>query len=121
VFDYSVDAESQSDAGDDERKSNADTEQPAPYVIFMHRATVTSLTRKTVTRRSKDSSFIPSAVQGSITFAKVIPPDPLPDEVGERLEFSWIAPKDRPWKMGDKLAVKFSEFSGRSSERALVG
>jgi hypothetical protein len=31
----------------------------------------------------------------SITFAKVIPPDPLPEEVGERFEFSWIVPKDR--------------------------
>jgi hypothetical protein len=43
----------------------------------------------------------------SITFAKVIPSDALPEEVGERFEFSWIVPKDRPWKMGDRLAVKF--------------
>jgi hypothetical protein len=46
----------------------------------------------------------------SITFAKVIPSDALPEEVGERFEFSWIVPKDRPWKMGDRLAVKFFEF-----------
>ena len=46
----------------------------------------------------------------SITFAKVIPPDPLPEEVGERFEFSWIVPKDRPWKVGDRLAIKFFEF-----------
>jgi hypothetical protein len=48
----------------------------------------------------------------SITFAKVIPPDPLPEDVGERFEFSWIVPKDRPWKIGDRLAVKFFEFGG---------
>jgi hypothetical protein len=46
----------------------------------------------------------------AITFAKVIPPDPLPEEVGERFEFSWIVPEDRPWKVGDRLAVKFFEF-----------
>jgi len=34
----------------------------------------------------------------------------LPEEVGERFEFSWIVPKDRPWKVGDRLAVKFFEF-----------
>jgi hypothetical protein len=28
----------------------------------------------------------------SITFAKVIPSDPLPEEVGERFESSWIVP-----------------------------
>jgi hypothetical protein len=33
----------------------------------------------------------------SITFAKVIPSDALPEEVDERFEFSWIAPRDRPW------------------------
>ena len=48
----------------------------------------------------------------SVTFAKVIPPDPLPDEVGERFEFSWIVPKDRPWKVGDRLA-------GRPTHRAV--
>jgi hypothetical protein len=46
----------------------------------------------------------------SITFAKVIPSGALPEEVGERFEFSWIVPKDRPWKIGDRLAVKFFEF-----------
>ena len=46
----------------------------------------------------------------SITFAKVIPPDPLPEEIGERFDFCWVVPKDRPWKAGDRLAVKFFEF-----------
>jgi hypothetical protein len=34
----------------------------------------------------------------------------LPEEVGERFDFSWIVPKDRPWKVGDRLAIKFFEF-----------
>lgn len=46
----------------------------------------------------------------SITFAKVIPPDPLTEEVGERFEFSWVVPKGRPWKVDDRLAIKFFEF-----------
>ena len=46
----------------------------------------------------------------SITFAKVIPPDPMPEEVGERFVFTWGRPKERPWKVGDRLAVKFYEF-----------
>jgi hypothetical protein len=46
----------------------------------------------------------------SITFAKVIPPDPLPEEIGERFVFTWVVPKERPWKVGDRLAVKFFEF-----------
>ena len=46
----------------------------------------------------------------SITFAKVIPPDPIPEEVGERFVFTWVVPKERPWKVGDRLAVKFYEF-----------
>ena len=28
----------------------------------------------------------------SITFAKVIPPDPIPEEVGERFVFTWVVP-----------------------------
>jgi hypothetical protein len=46
----------------------------------------------------------------SITFAKVIPPNPLPEEIGERFDFCWVVPKDRPWRVGDRLAVKFFEF-----------
>ena len=46
----------------------------------------------------------------SITFAKVIPPDPIPEEVGERFVCTWVVPKERPWKVGDRLAVKFFEF-----------
>jgi len=46
----------------------------------------------------------------SITFVKVIPPDPLAEETGERFELSWIVPKDRPWQVGDRLAIKFFEF-----------
>ena len=46
----------------------------------------------------------------SITFAKVIPPEPVPEVDGERFDFSWIVPRDRPWKVGDRLAIKFFEF-----------
>ena len=46
----------------------------------------------------------------SITFTKVIPPDSLPADVGERFEFSWVVPKERPWKVGDRLAIKFLDF-----------
>jgi hypothetical protein len=28
----------------------------------------------------------------------------------DRFEFSWIVPKDRPWQIGDRLAVKFFEY-----------
>jgi hypothetical protein len=46
----------------------------------------------------------------SITFAKVIPSDSIEEETGERFVFSWVVPKERPWKVGDRLAVKFFEF-----------
>ena len=46
----------------------------------------------------------------SITFAKVIPPDSIDQEPGERFVFSWVVPMERPWKVGDRLAVKFFEF-----------
>ena len=42
----------------------------------------------------------------SITFAKVIPPDPLPEEVGESFEFSWTVPnqdghyQSKPFTLG---------------------
>jgi hypothetical protein len=54
---------------------------------------------------SKLRSTLPTSVAAK--FEKVIPPDPLPEEFGERFEFSWIVPKDRPWKMADKLAAMF--------------
>jgi hypothetical protein len=70
------------------------------------------LIRKTGTRRFEGFFVYPlNCASVSITFAKVIPPDPLPEEVGERFEFSWIVPKDRPWKVGDRLATRAKRIS----------
>jgi len=46
----------------------------------------------------------------SITFTRVVPPDSLPEEQGERFDFSWTVPRERQWKVGDRLAVKVLEF-----------
>jgi hypothetical protein len=61
--------------------------------------------------KAHSGKFSPHTDEGYATARpKVIPPDPRPEEVGERFEFSWIVPKDRPWQVGDRLAVKFFEF-----------
>jgi hypothetical protein len=38
-----------------------------------------------------------------ITFAKVIPPEQRSQETGERFVFSWVIPKERQLKAGDRL------------------
>jgi hypothetical protein len=59
-------------------------------------------------RKGYDVIAVETKVPWSPTLPRI---DPfLPEEVGERFEFSWIVPKDRPWQVGDRLAIKFFEF-----------